>query len=203
MKVAVIGATGRIGSKITAELLQRGHAVTAIARNPEKAPSHPNLKAVKGDVTDPQSTAPSVSGHDAVISSAPFIPGISIQVLETVRRSGVKRYIAVGGAGSLKATDGKLVMDNPQIPAEWLPSIKEGAALLKLLRADHDLEWTFFSPAVFIGPGERTGKFRLGGDEVVAAADGKSSISYDDYAIALVDELERPKHVRARFTIGY
>ena len=203
MKVAVIGGTGRIGTKITAELLQRGHTVTVIARNPEKAPSEPNLKSVKGDVTDPGSVAGLVRGHDAVISSAPFIPGISAQVLEAVRKSGVKRYIAVGGAGSLKAADGKLVMDNPQIPAEWLPSIKEGAELLKLLRTDSQLDWTFFSPAVFIGPGERTGKFRLGGDDVVAAADGKSSISYDDYAIALVDELEHPKHVRRRFTIGY
>jgi len=203
MKVAVIGGTGRIGSKITAELLQRGHTVTVIARNPEKAESGPNVKAVTGDVTDPGSVAALVRGHDAVISSAPFIPGISVQVLEAVRKSGVKRYIAVGGAGSLKAADGKLVMDNPQIPAEWLPSIKEGAELLKLLKADNQLDWTFFSPAVFIGPGERTGKFRLGGDEVVAAADGKSSISYDDYAIALVDELEQSKHVRRRFTIGY
>ena len=203
MKVALIGATGRIGSKITAELLRRGHSVSAIARNPEKAPSDANVTAVKGDLADPAGVAASVRGHDAVISSAPFNPGISAKVLEAVRKSGVKRYIAVGGAGSLKSADGKLVMDNPQIPAEWLPSIKEGAELLKLLRASPELEWTFFSPAVFIGPGERTGKFRLGGDEVVAAADGKSSISYDDYAIALVDELERPQHVRARFTIGY
>jgi uncharacterized protein len=203
MKVALIGATGKIGSKITAELLRRGHSITAISRNPEKAPSDPKVTAVKGDVTDPGTVAAAVRGHAAVISSAPFNPGISAQLLEVVRKSGVKRYIAVGGAGSLKAADGTLVMDNPQIPAAWLPSIKEGAQLLKLLRAAPDLEWTFFSPAVFIGPGERTGKFRLGGDEVVAAADGKSSISYDDYAIALVDELERPQHVRARFTIGY
>ena len=203
MKVALIGATGKIGSKITTELLARGHSVTAIVRNPEKAPNDPNIKAVNGDVTNPDRVAALVRGHDAVISSAPFNPGISPQVLEAVRRSGVKRYIAVGGAGSLKAADGKLVMENPQIPAEWLPSIKEGAQLLKLLRADQQLDWTFFSPAVQIGPGERTGKFRLGADEVVATAQGKSSISYDDYAIALVDELESPKHVRRRFTIGY
>jgi uncharacterized protein len=203
MKVALIGGTGRIGSKITAELLGRGHSVTVIARNPDKAPGNPHLKAVKGDVTQPDSVAVLVRGHDAVISSAPFNPGISPQVLAAVRKSGVKRYIAVGGAGSLTGADGKLVMDNPQIPAEWMPSIKEGSELLKLLRADQQLDWTFFSPAVQIGPGERTGKFRLGGDEVVASADGKSSISYDDYAIALVDELETPKHVRRRFTIGY
>jgi putative NADH-flavin reductase len=203
MKVALIGGTGRIGSKITAELLGRGHSVTVIARNPEKAPGNPHLKAVKGDVTQPEAVAALVRGHDAVISSAPFNPGISAQVLAAVRKSGVKRYIAVGGAGSLTGADVKLVMDNPQIPAEWMPSIKEGSELLKLLRADQQLDWTFFSPAVQIGPGERTGKFRLGADEVVAAADGKSSISYDDYAIALVDELETPKHVRRRFTIGY
>jgi putative NADH-flavin reductase len=203
MKVALIGATGRIGTKITAELLKRGHSVTAIVRNPEKAPDEPNLHSVKSDVTDTDRTAALVRGHDAVISSAPFIPGISAKVLETVLKSGVKRYIAVGGAGSLKAADGKLVMDNPQIPAEWLPPIKEGAELLKLLKADSHLDWTFFSPAVNIGPGERTGKFRLGLDEVVAASDGKSSISYDDYAIALVDELEQGKHIRKRFTIGY
>jgi uncharacterized protein len=203
MRVAVIGGTGKIGSKITAELLHRGHSVTAIARNPEKAPILPNLKAVKGDITAPDSVAAVVRGHDAVISSAPFSSGSSAQVLEAVRKSGVKRYIAVGGAGSLKTGDGKLVMDNPKLPAEWLPAIKEGAQLLKLLRPEQQLEWTFFSPAVFIGPGERTGKFRLGGDEVVTATDGKSSISYDDYAIALADELEHPKHVRRRFTIGY
>ncbi len=203
MKVAVIGGTGKIGTKITAELLQRGHTVTVVARNPEKAPSQPNLKSVKGDVTDPAGVAALVRGHDAIISSAPFNPGISVQVLEAVHKSGVKRYIAVGGAGSLRGADGKLVMDNPQLPAEWLPPIKEGAELLKLLKADNQLDWTFFSPAVFIGPGERTGKFRLGGDDVVAAPDGKSSISYDDYAIALVDELEQSKHVRRRFTIGY
>ena len=203
MKVAVIGGTGKIGTKVTAELLQRGHAVTVIARNPEKATSQPNLKAVKGDVTDPASVAALVRGHDAVISSAPFIPGISAQVLEAVHESGVKRYIAVGGAGSLKTADGTLVMDNPQIPKEWLTPIKEGAELLKLLRADSQLEWTYFSPAALIGPGERTGTFRLGGDELVANSDGKSSISYDDYAIALVDELEQSKHMRKRFTIGY
>lgn len=203
MKVALIGATGRIGTKITAELLKRGHSVTAIVRNPEKAPDEPNLRALKGDVTDIDRAAALVRGHDAVISSAPFIPGISARVLETVRKSGVKRYIAVGGAGSLKGADGKLVMENPNIPAEWLAPIKEGGELLRLLKADAQLDWTFFSPAVNIGPGERTGKFRLGLDEVVAAPDGKSSISYDDYAIALVDELEQGKHIRRRFTIGY
>ena len=142
-------------------------------------------------------------GHEVVISSAPFTPGTSPILLEAVRKSGVKRYIAVGGAGSLEVAPGKLLKDTPAIPAEWLPTINEGAALLKLLRADQQLDWTYFSPAALIGPGERTGKFRLGKEQLVTAADGKSSISYDDYAIALVDELEKPQHIRQRFTIGY
>lgn len=203
MKVAHVGATGKIGSKIVAELLSRGHTVTAISRHPEKSPAHANVTGVAGNVSDPDALALAIKGHEAVISSVPFDPGTSPKLLDAVRKSGVKRYITVGGAGSLEASPGKLVKDDPNIPPEWMPAINEGSALLKLLRADQQLDWTFFSPAIFIGPGERTGKFRLGGDQVVTAADGKSSISYDDYAIALVDELEKPRHVRKRFTIGY
>jgi uncharacterized protein len=103
----------------------------------------------------------------------------------------------------LEIAPGKLLKDSGQIPAEWLPVINEAVELLRLLRADKQLDWTFFSPAALIGPGERTGKFRLGGDQLITGPDGKSAISYDDYAIALVDELERPQHVGKRFTIGY
>jgi putative NADH-flavin reductase len=203
MRVAHVGATGKVGSKIVAELLSRGHTVTAISRHPEKSPPHANLTGRFGDVSNPDALALLIKGHEAVISSAPFDPGTSPKLLEAVRKSEVKRYIAVGGAGSLEVSPGKLVKDGPNILPEWLPVMNEGSALLKLLRADQQLDWTFFSPAIFFGPGERTGKFRLGGDQVVTAADGKSSISYDDYAIALVDELETAKHIRKRFTIGY
>jgi putative NADH-flavin reductase len=193
-----------VGSKILDELLRRGHTVTALTRNPEKTPAHKGVVAKQGDVfADPDAVAALVRGHDAVISSAPFLPGTSHKVLEAVRKSGVKRYIAVGGAGSLEVAPGKLLKDNPDIPAAWLPPIKEGAEFLRLLREDTALDWTYFSPAALIGPGERTGKFRLGKDQLVTAADGKSSISYDDYAIALVDELDKPQHIRQRFTIGY
>jgi putative NADH-flavin reductase len=203
MKVAHIGATGKVGGKILEELLRRGHTVTAISRHPEKAPTNAGVTIAPGDITAPQRLATLLKGHAAVISSATFLPGSSLKLLEAVRQSGVKRYIAVGGAGSLELAPGKLLKDSGSIPPEWLPAINEGAELLKLLRADQQLDWTFFSPAALIGPGERTGKFRLGGDQLITAADGKSSISYDDYAIALVDELETPQHIRKRFTIGY
>lgn len=203
MKVAHIGATGKVGSKIREELLRRGHTVTAISRHPEKTPAHQGVAAAHGDVSDPDGLAAVVRSHDAVISSAPFSPGTSAKLLDAVRKSSVKRYIAVGGAGSLEVAPGKLLKDTPTIPPEWLPTINEGAELLRLLRADQQLDWTYFSPAALIGPGERTGTFRLGKEQLVTAADGKSSISYDDYAIALVDELEKPRHIRQRFTIGY
>jgi putative NADH-flavin reductase len=203
MKVAHIGASGKVGSRILAELLRRGHTVTAISRHPEKVPANSKVTAASGEITDPDRLAPALKGHEAVISSAPFLPGSSPKLVDAVRRSGVKRYIAVGGAGSLEVAPGKLLKDSGGIPPEWMPAINEGTEMLKLLRADRQLDWTFFSPAALIGPGERTGKFRLGGDQLITGADGKSSISYDDYAIALVDELEKPQHIRQRFTIGY
>jgi putative NADH-flavin reductase len=203
MNIAHIGATGKVGSKIFEELLRRGHTVTAISRHPEKAPANANVTAAWGDIAEPEKLAAAVKGHDAVISSVPFLPGSSRKILDAIHGSGVKRYIAVGGAGSLEVAPGKLLKDSGQIPPEWLPAVNEGAELLKLLRADKQLDWTFFSPAAVIGPGARTGKFRLGGDQLVIGQDGKSAISYDDYAIALVDELEKPQHLRTRFTVGY
>jgi uncharacterized protein len=203
MTIAHIGATGKVGGKILEELLRRGHTVTAISRHPEKAPTITSVTAAWGDVDDPDKLAALLKGHDAVISSAPFVPGSSAKLVDAIRQSGVKRYIAVGGAGSLEVAPGKLLKDSDKIPPEWLPAINEGAELLRLLRSDGQLDWTFFSPAALIGPGERTGNFRLGGDQLITATDGTSAISYDDYAIALVDELEKPQHIRKRFTIGY
>jgi putative NADH-flavin reductase len=158
MKVAHIGATGKVGGKILEELLRRGHRVTAISRHPEKALANSNVAAAGGDITEPEQLAALVKGHDAVISSAPFLPGSSHKLLDAIHKSGVTRYIAVGGAGSLEIAPGKLLKDSGEIPAEWLPAINEGAALLGLLRADNHLDWTFFSPAAVIGPGARTGQ---------------------------------------------
>ena len=167
MKVAHIGATGKVGGKILEELLRRGHTVTVISRHPERAPASKNVSFSPGDITNPAALAPILRNHDAIISSATFLPGSSPQLVDAVRRSGVKRYIAVGGAGSLEVAPGKLLKDSGKIPPEWLPAINEGAELLKLLRADKQLDWTFFSPAALIGPGKRTGEFRLGSDQLV------------------------------------
>jgi uncharacterized protein len=203
MNVAHIGATGKVGSKVLEELLRRGHTVTAVTRHPEKVPASVYVTAARGDVEEPDELTASIEGHDAIISSAPFVPGSSSKLLAAVRKSGVRRYIAVGGAGSLEVAPGMLLKDSGQIPAEWLPAVNEGAELLRLLRADSQIDWTYFSPPALIGSGDRTGKFRLGRDQLIIGKDGKSAISYDDYAIALVDELEKPQNIRARFTIGY
>jgi putative NADH-flavin reductase len=203
MKVALIGATGNIGSKIAHELVSRGHAVTAIARNSEKLISSDKVKAVQVDAADTAKLADALRGHDAVISSAPFAPGLSENIMAAVKQSGVKRYIMVGGAGSLEVAPGKMLKDTLTLPEPVKKILDEAAANLQRLRGERELDWTFFSPAAEIGPGERTGKFRLGGDQLVTDAEGKSRISYDDYAIALVDELERGQHIRRRFTIAY
>jgi uncharacterized protein len=203
MKVALIGATGNIGSKITQELVSRGHAVTAIARNAAKMASSDNVKLVQVDAADTAKLANALKGHDAVISSVPFAPGLSESVIAAVKQSGVRRYIMVGGAGSLEVAPGKMLKDTLSLPGPVKSILDEAAANLQRLRGEHELEWTFFSPAAEIGPGERTGRFRLGGDELVTDREGKSRISYDDYAVALVDELERGAHIRSRFTIAY
>ncbi|MGH8231257.1 MAG: NAD(P)-dependent oxidoreductase [Steroidobacteraceae bacterium] len=204
MRIALVGATGNIGSRIVAELQWRGgHQITAISRHPKAAADTPALRSVAADLSAPEQLADVLRSHQAVISSIPYAPGYSERIVSVVRASGVKRFIAVGGAGSLEIAPGKLLKDSGQIPAEWMPAVNEATALLELLRRDPGLDWTFFSPAALIGPGQRTGHFRLGTDQLIVAADGKSSISYEDYASALVDELEKPQHLRQRFTIGY
>lgn len=201
--VALIGASGRIGTKIAQELLRRGHSVTGIARNPEKIQAQNGLTAKAGDFTNPQSIADTLKGHDAIISAASFIPGQAENLIASVRGSGVKRFLMVGGAASLKTEDGRKVFDTIQLPEEWKAPVMEGMRTLGLLRDVNDIDWTFFSPAVTIQPGERTGKFRLGKEQVVKDAEGNSKISFDDYAIAMVDELERGENIKGRFTIGY
>ncbi len=203
MKVALIGGSGNAGSRLLAELSARGHSVTAIARNPEKIAALPGVTAVKGDVHDQAGLAALLRGHDAVISSVHFTASDPARLIGAVRQSGVKRYFVVGGAGSLEVAPGVRLIDTPQFPAAYKAEATKGGEFLELLRTSAgDLDWTFLSPAAMFVPGERTGKFRLGKDQLIASDKG-SSISFEDYAIAAVDELEAPKHVRERFTIGY
>ena len=204
--IALVGASGNIGTKITNELLDRGYNVTAICRNLDKLEDREGVTAVAGDLLEPQQLAEVLKGHDAVISAAPFVTDASEKLFEAVRNSGVKRYLMVGGAASLLNAEGVKVWETLQdvgIPEPVLANIGEGMRAYDLIQQEDSLDWTFFSPAVMIGPGERTGKFRLGKDNVVADENGDSKISYDDYAIALVDELDQGNSIKSRFTIGY
>lgn len=202
MKVALIGATGNVGSRLLAEVVRRGHEVTAIARHPEKIAAGPGFTPAKGDLFDDAALAQVLAGHDAVISSVRFVMSDPHRLLHAVRRSGVKRYLVVGGAGSLEAAPGVKLMDTPKFPAEYKPEAMKGADFLELLRQERELDWTFISPSAVFAPGERTGKFRLGTDQLLVSENG-SRISYEDFAIALVDEIETPQHSRQRFTVGY
>ena len=202
-KVALIGASGFIGSRLLAELSARGHAVTAIVRSPEKVAALPGVTAVKGDVFDKDGLAKSLAGHDAVISAVHFTASDPQVLLAAVRQSGVKRYLVVGGAGSLEVAPGVKLFNTPQFPAIYLDEARKGGVFLDLLEQEQVLDWVFLSPSALIQPGERTGKFRLGTDQLLVDAKGDSSISAEDYAIALVDEREKPAHRRRRFTVGY
>ena len=203
MKIALIGATGFIGSRLLAELTSRGHQVTAIVRNPEKVPQGAGIVAEKGDVYDKDGLAALLAGHDAVISSVHYTASDPAVLLAAVKQSGVKRYLVVGGAGSLEVAPGVKLFDTKEFPALYLDEARKGGAYLDQLKGESDLDWTFLSPSALIEPGERTGKFRLGKDQLLVDGEGKSRISAEDYAVALVDELEKPAHSRQRFTVGY
>lgn len=213
MKIAVIGATGFVGSAILKEALDRGHEVTAIVRHPEKVEARPKLHPQKGDVHSEDEVARLVAGHDAVISA--FNPGwgdpdiYSLQVSGTraiiagVKKAGIKRLLFVGGAGSLEVKPGVQALDLPGFPAEYKQGALATREALTLLRKENALEWSFLSPSADLAPGQRTGKFRLGKDQMLTDEKGRSRISVEDYAMAMIDEVERPAHIRQRFTVGY
>ena len=202
MKIALIGATGNAGSRILAELSNRHHAVTAIARNPGRVPALPGVSARKADVDDLNGLAAALRGHDAVVSSVHFTASDPRKLIEAVHAAGVSRYLVVGGAGSLEVAPGVNLIDTPEFPAIYKAEAAAGAAFLELLRKETTLDWTFLSPSALFVPGERTGKFRIGGDQLLVNEKG-SSISFEDYAVALADEIETPAHSRQRFTVGY
>jgi len=203
MKIAVIGASGNAGSRISAELARRGHSVTAIARHPEKITAQANVTPTRGDVMDQAGLARLLAGHDAAISSVHFLASDPVKLIAAAKESKVGRYLVVGGAGSLEVAPGVRLVTTPGFPVAYKAEAEKGAAFLDLLRAEMELSWTFLSPSALFVAGERTGKFRLGTDQLLATADGKSSISFEDFAVALADEIERPAHIRQRFTVGY
>lgn len=216
MKVALIGATGFVGSPLLTELLQRGHAVTALARTPSKVEPREGLTVVSADVLDPAQVAQAVEGHDAVLSAynpgwqAPdlykaFLRGMQ-SIVDGVKRAGVKRLLVVGGAGSLYVAPGVQLVDTPDfashLPPNVVPGAKAARDALNRLRDETALEWTFLSPPAMLSPGERSGRYRLGEDQLLMDGDKPAGISVADLAVALVDELEQRRHVRRRFTVA-
>ncbi|PAU62426.1 NAD(P)-dependent oxidoreductase [Pseudomonas indica] len=213
MKLALIGASGFVGSALLQEALERGHQVTAIVQHPEKLPSHPNLTALKADAYQPDAVATAAAGHDAVLDA--FNPGwgkenireLFLQgtrsIFAGVKQAGVKRLLVVGGAGSLYVAPGVQLIDTPHFPAEWKEGAEGARQALELIRAETGLDWTFVSPPALLEPGERTGRFRLGGDELLMNGDHPANISVADLAVAILDEIEQPKHIQKRFTVGY
>lgn len=203
-KIAILGITGAAGSRIANELLSRGHSVTGIARDPSKAAARPGLTLVAADATQAATLAPLLKGHDLVVSATRFVGGIDAATLvAAAKQAGVPRVAVVGGAGSLEVAPGVALIDTPQFPDAYKAEAGAGRVFLQALRAEKDLDWTFLSPSALFAPGERTGTFRLGGDQLLADAQGNSHISMEDFAIALADEIERPQHARQRFTVGY
>jgi uncharacterized protein len=216
MKVALIGASGFVGIAILNELLQRGHQVTAIVRNPGKIAPAENVTAVSANVLNETEIKNAVAGHDAVISAYnagwtnpdlynEFLKGAQT-IQEGVKQSGVKRLIFIGGAGSLFIAPGQQLVDTEAFPAEWKPGALAARDYLNILKKETELDWTFLSPAVEMHQGtsgNRKGKYRTGLESPVFDADSRSMISVEDTAVAIVDELESPKHIRQRFTVAY
>ncbi len=210
MKVALYGVTGKSGSRILKELVSRGHQVIAITRDPSKV-SLPegNVSIRQDDLSDPQGIAAAIEGADAVVSAyAPphndtdAIVGVTERQVEALTRSAKTRLVVVGGAGGLNVAPGVTLVDSGYMPEAYLPIARAHVKALNVLKASAT-DWTYMAPAAYFEPGQRTGKFRLGKDELIANEQQESRISMEDYAIALVDELEEPRHRRQRFTVGY
>lgn len=209
MKVVVYGATGKTGSRVVEELLRRGHTVVGVSRAASRMTAAPGLTTIDDDMSDVQRMAEEIRGADAVVSAyAPpaedsdRLVGVTGRLVQAVKQAGGPRLIVVGGAASLFVAPGMTLRESGLLPKQWINIADSHIKLLEDLRKT-DIDWTYFSPAAFFEPGERTGKFRLGKDDLVADANWNSRISMEDYAIALVDELEKPQHRGERFTIGY
>lgn len=209
MKVVLFGATGKSGSRLLQELVSRGHQVSASARDVRKLAGSAAHDVKQDDLSDAGRIAATIAGADAVISAyAPpsddtdQLIGVTQRQIEAVRRAGVDRLLVVGGAGGLEVAPGVSLIDSGHLPAPYLPIATSHVKALDVLRQS-DVDWTYLAPAAFFEPGERKGTFRLGTDELITDAQGESRISMEDYAIALVDELEKGTHRRKRFSVGY
>lgn len=214
MRIALIGATGYVGSALLHEAMKRGHAVTAIVRDPSKlAVLHPGLTIKKGDILREQELNPLVTGQDLLLSAynagwknpnlyEDFLAGYRA-ILAAARLLKSKRVIAIGGAGSLEIEPGHQLVDSPDFPEAWKTGALAARELLNRLRQEKDLQWTFVSPPIQLEPGEPAGRYRIGGDEVLADAQGVSRITLSDFAAAVLDEAEKPRHLQRRFTVAY
>jgi putative NADH-flavin reductase len=213
MKIALIGATGFVGKDLLQEAISRGHSVTALVRNIDKVEKRDGVKAVKVDVLDVADLAEKLKGHDVVLSA--YNPGWGVADIQAIhikaskaisaatRKAGIKRLIVVGGAGSLLNQEGKQFVDGPDFPAEYREGALGARQALNDLKAENGLDWSFISPPFALVPGPRTGTYRLGKDNPVFNAEGDSTISVADLAVAIVDEAETGKHTQQRFTVGY
>jgi putative NADH-flavin reductase len=203
MNIVLAGATGNIGSRILDEALRRGHRVTGLTRDPTKLGAREGLQARKASTTEVTAFADALKGHDAAILSVKWNENDVHRVLDALRKAGVKRCLFVVGAGSLLRNDGRTHFDHMAEKGIQPPTSKPAALALAEVQKVTDLEWTAISPPASIQPGERTGKFRLGRDHLLEDDKGKSEISREDFAIAILDEIEKPKHIRQRFTAAY
>ncbi len=213
MNIAIFGATGWIGGTVAREALHRGHEVTAVVRDPGRLElEHSSLAVVIGDATDTDVIATAVAGHQAVAASIggsregnhSVVPAAAQALLAGLSQAGVKRLVWVGGAGSLEVAPGVRLIDTPQFPDDWKAGASAQVEALEVFRTyTGSVEWTYLSPAARLEPGTRTGSYRTGGDQLLTNDEKQSRISVEDYAVAFIDELERPAHLRQRFTVAY
>jgi putative NADH-flavin reductase len=202
MKIAIVGAGGRSGSRIAAEALRRAHQVTAVGPRAEKLAAIGGAGVATGSVASPDLLAVVLAGHDVVVSAVRFVQYRPDDLIDAVAKSQVHRLVVVGGAGSLRVASGGLLAESPNFPEAAKPEATAGIAMLERLRRETAVNWLFVSPGALFPPGERTGFYRVGSDDLLLAPDGKSHISMENYAIGLLDEIEVPSHERKRITIS-
>ena len=203
MKIALLGATGFVDSALATEAAARGHDVTGLVRNPPRSSPVLRVSFRAVDLNDATAFVSALAGHDVLVHAVKFVGSDPAKIIAAVKQARVPRLLVVGGAGSLEIAPGKALVDQPAFPAEYKAEALAGRAFLEALRRETDLDWTYLSPSADFTDGSRTGKFRLGKDQLLVGADGESRISAADYAIAMLNEIERPQHSRQRFTVGY